>query len=164
MFSPLCHDALEVSYEDVIASVEVTHPVGRVGFVNASGCFYPAYSAQPAIEGVDGMSDVAEIGDPVVSRISVDVVDDLWHFVVGKPPRQPVTGVIPPPVSDADVARLVNVSRFCTSPSAAISCQPDEITGFGSVLKLLSKLAGWLHTRMIPQRRGVSIDTIDTYA
>lgn len=161
MVCAFSHDALEVRGEDAVATVEVTHPVRRVGFVDASGRFDPRNSGLSSVEGVEGVRDVTQVGDSVIRGGAVDVVNDLRHFAVSEPPSQPVTGVHPVPVSDADVPRTVNASGFSASSPAPITGQPEKLPGFGSVLKLVSNLLWWLHAPMVTQR---GVESIDTYA
>ncbi len=159
MVCTFSHDALEVRGEDAVATVEVTHPVRRVGFVCASGRFDPRNPSLSSVEGVEGVRDVTQIGEPVIRRVAVDMVDDLRHFAVSEPPSKPLAGIHPVPVSDADVPRRMNKTGFCARSSAPIAGQPDKLPAFGSVLKLLSNLLWWLHTPIVTQQGGVSIDT-----
>ena len=159
MVRTLSHDALEVSYKDAVASVEVLHPVAGVGFVATPRGSHPLHACLAPVEGVEGVRDVTQIGEPVIRRVAVDVVNDLRHFAVSEPPSKPLTGIHPVPVSDADVPRRMNKTGFCTRSSAPITGQPDKLPAFGSVLKLLSNLLWWLHTPIVTQQGGVSIDT-----
>ena len=115
MILALSHNSAKPCGGDVVASVKMSHPVRSVGFVFASGRSDPRNAGLPPVEGVDRGGDVTQIADSVISRVSVDMVNDLWHFVMGKPPGKPMAAVLDSLVCDSYIARGMKVASFITS-------------------------------------------------